>query len=203
MKPPGAFALSRVQLEQHIAAVSADTLPLPTPCAGWTVRDLTNHVIGGAIRYRMLLEGATAQQLDGTRTQDHIAGDALAAAVRHGDALAAAIARASPERIVHHPAGDRTAAALVTMRVFEQALHGWDLARALNRNASPDKRICRYLLRHLHLIGELRGAGYYAAARPAATTDPCEELLAATGRDTTTLTPQTCGKQPSAHPDLP
>ena len=32
----------------------------PTPCEEWDVRELVNHVVGGALRYTMLLHGATA-----------------------------------------------------------------------------------------------------------------------------------------------
>ncbi len=52
----------------RLRLVRAEHWGLATPCQEWDVRELVNHVVGGAVRYTMLLAGATADQVVATRT---------------------------------------------------------------------------------------------------------------------------------------
>jgi hypothetical protein len=56
----------------------------PSVLPGWTVFDLVNHVIGGGLRYRMILDGADQQAMAATRDQDHVGADPAASYDRHG-----------------------------------------------------------------------------------------------------------------------
>ena len=41
----------------------------------WDVQALVNHVVGANRRYTMLLHGATADEVDATRMEDHLGDD--------------------------------------------------------------------------------------------------------------------------------
>src|SRR5580700_7330173 len=46
--------------EAVLLNVKADQLDNPTPCASWTVRDLINHVVGGASYFAVIAETGQA-----------------------------------------------------------------------------------------------------------------------------------------------
>lgn len=178
-----ALSASRRLLDDVLAAITPPDLDRPTPCDGWSVRGVANDVVGGAVRYRMLLDGAAAVDLDATRLHDHLQPTPAAGGARTGDHLEAGYT-GDLTRVVHHPAGDRTAHDLLVMRVFEQALHGWDIGVGLGDPPELDPWVCRFLLDHLDLIENGRERGVYAKpADPAAPQgDPCTWLLVETGR---------------------
>lgn len=138
---------------------------LPTPCTEWDVRQLVNHVLGGAVRYTMLLHGATAEEVGATRTLDHIGEDPL----RSFDHKAREVATAFREtgalsRTVHHPAGDRTGEELLEMRIAEFAVHAWDLARAIGADERLDPALAEAMWNCLAATGtRLDRRGYFEA----------------------------------------
>jgi uncharacterized protein (TIGR03086 family) len=173
------------ELERRLTALRADQLDQPSSCAGWSVYDLANHVIGGGHRYLLLLEGAPAERLTSTRSEDHVRPDPLASYRRWQEPLRAAFAEPGAlERVVHHPAGDRTALDLLRMRTLDLTLHAWDLARSLELDEALDGELARYLLaRCMYLVDELRDKGLYGPAH--GTEDgaaPQVRLLRLTGR---------------------
>jgi uncharacterized protein (TIGR03086 family) len=118
-----------------------------TPCAAWDVRALVNHVVGANRRYTMLLHGGTADQVEATRTADHLGDDPLASFV----ATAAELIQAFREpgamaRMAHHPAGERTGTQLLEMRVLDVTVHTWDLARAVGVDESLDSDLVAFTL---------------------------------------------------------
>src|SRR5438045_2445954 len=79
--PVDAFATldrSRVEFRRVLAGVTHEHWELATPCEEWDVRELVNHVLGGNVRYTLLLHGAAADEMAATRSMDHIGDDALA-----------------------------------------------------------------------------------------------------------------------------
>jgi uncharacterized protein (TIGR03086 family) len=180
-----ALAAAGVTLERRLSAVGDDQWKLPSSCSGWSVYDLVNHVNGGGHRYLLLMQGAPAEDLAATRTQDHARPDPLAAYRRWQAPLTAAFAQPGAlDRIVHHPVGDRSGLDLLRMRTLDLTLHAWDLARSLGLDESLDADVTAYLLEQCaYLVEELRGHGLYAAAgeqQPALSA--ADELLRLTGR---------------------
>lgn len=172
---------------KRLVAVRVSHFDLPTPCAGWNVRDLLNHVLGGEKRYLMLLNGASTAEVEATRQDDHLRGDAVASfGTAHAELTRAFTARGALDRIVHHRSGDRTGRELVLMRTVEYAVHGWDLSRAIGFDDTIDGSLASFVASAVeasrHLFDSSRGA--FAEAVPAtdSAAPPQLRLLALTGR---------------------
>lgn len=180
-----ALAAAAQEFEDRLGLVAADDWARPTPCEGWDVRALVNHVVGGNVRYTMLLGGATADELAPTRTADHLGDDPVAAFRTTAAAVATAFGEPGAfTRVVHHPAGDRPGEALLGMRILEYAAHGWDLARAIGADETIRIDVVEYLLEWAPLIKQGRRDGFFAAPASELAPDasPQERLLHLVGR---------------------
>jgi uncharacterized protein (TIGR03086 family) len=181
----GALDVAGQELQRRLAEVPLDQLERPSSCAGWSVYDLINHVIGGAHRYRLLMHGAQAEQLAPTRSQDHVRPDPVLSYFRWEEPLRTAFHETGAlERVVHHRAGDRSGLDLLRMRTLELTLHAWDLARSLDLDETLDEQLADYLLANcMYLVDELREHGMYAPARGGDDDgSPRAQLLRRTGR---------------------
>lgn len=159
------LALERATLEfeGRLRAVRQDDWTRPTPCTEWDVHALVNHVIGGNLRYTMLLHGASADEVNSTRGADHLGPDPQAAFATTAAALAVAFAAPGAlTRTTHHPVGDRTGAELLAMRVIDLTVHAWDLAAALETDDSLDGVAVEFALAHAGLIEAGRQNGSFA-----------------------------------------
>ncbi len=181
-----ALGLAGAALESRLSAVGDDQLERPSSCSGWSIYDLVNHVNGGGHRYLLLLREAPAEQLAGTRAQDHVRPNPLDSYRHWQRPLVAAFTEPHAlTSVVHHPVGDRSGLDLLRMRTLDLALHAWDLARSLDLDETLDPQLIGHLLEHcLYLVEELRGHGLYAPTtqqhpEPSA---PLRELLRHTGR---------------------
>jgi uncharacterized protein (TIGR03086 family) len=111
------------------------------------VRALVNHVVGANVRYQLLLHGASTEQAEATRTVDHLGDDALGSFVATADGVVACFQEdGALERIAHHVTGDRTGRELLSMRILDAAIHGWDLARAIGADEALDDEVVVFLL---------------------------------------------------------
>lgn len=130
---PANLARAQDEFEARLARVSADQWELATPCPGWTVRDLVNHVVVGGEMSVRLLHGATVEDLQPLFGSDGLGADPLDARRRSVAAERAAFAEPGAlERTVHHPAGDIPGVMLLGFRTGDNLLHAWDLARAVD-----------------------------------------------------------------------
>jgi uncharacterized protein (TIGR03086 family) len=117
-----AFASTR----EVLAAVRAEHLGLPTPCASWDVSALINHFIGSARWAAGVIRGDSADT-----EQDYTAGDFLGT---YDDSIQVSLAafgtvRAGAE--AGRTFGGLSGAALMSLSTLDQFMHGWDLARAI------------------------------------------------------------------------
>jgi uncharacterized protein (TIGR03086 family) len=127
--------------------VGPDDWRRPTPCSEWDVRALVNHVVGANVRYQLLLHGAPTEQVEAMRTLDHLGDDALASCIATADRVVACFHEdGALERIAHHATGDRTGRELLSMRILDAAIHGWDLARAIGVDETLDDDVVAFLL---------------------------------------------------------
>ena len=135
------------EFARRLRLVGPDDWPRPTPCSEWDVRALVNHVVGANVRYQLLLHGAPTEQVEATRTVDHLGDDALASFVARADSVVACFHEdGALERVAHHAAGDRTGGDLLSMRILDAAIHGWDLARAIGADETLDDDVVAFLL---------------------------------------------------------
>ncbi|QIK09442.1 TIGR03086 family metal-binding protein [Streptomyces sp. Je 1-4] len=108
-----------------VAAVRPEDLALPTPCAGWSVRELLDHMVWENLMATSIAEDAPR----GDHTADHLGDDHRAA---FDDSVRAALAAFTGSGMLRRTYGPYEApgAMIVQQVVVELLAHGWDLARA-------------------------------------------------------------------------
>jgi uncharacterized protein (TIGR03086 family) len=174
------------EFAQRLRLVGPDDWRRPTPCSEWDVRALVNHVVGGNVRYKLLLHGAPTERVEATRSVDHLGDDPLASFVATADDVVACFhEEGALERIGHHATGDRTGRQLLSMRILDAAIHGWDLARALGADENLDDGVVAFLLAY---TADLDLGPQQRAFAPADTdvprnAAPQDQLLHRLGRD--------------------
>ena len=170
---------------QRLVLVRPNQWAAPTPCAAWDVRALVNHVVGANRRYTMRLHGATAEEVDATRAADHLGDDPAASVVRTAAELRAAMSEpGAMTRTAQHPAGERTGAQLLDMRVLDVAVHTWDLARAVGgvEHLDADVVALALALQDQFQAGRARGSFAPPPGKAPADTSPQMRLLHLSGR---------------------
>lgn len=178
------------EFARRLRLVGPDDWRRPTPCSQWDVRALVNHVVGGNVRYQLLLSGAPTEQVEATRTVDYLGDDALTSFLGTAEVVVANFHQdGALNRVGHHATGDRTGRELLSMRILDAAIHGWDLARAIGADETLDKDVVAFLLTYtagLDLGPEQR-AFAPAAAGGLRNASPQDQLLYWLGRhpDTT------------------
>ena len=170
--------------EARLAAVGDDDWGRPTPCTGWTVRDLVNHVVGEELWTVPLLEGRTIDDV-GDRFDGDVLGDALRETCH--DAADAA-ARAVDERViegglVHLSYGDEKVEEYVRQLAADHLVHGWDLSVATGGDPRLDPELVAEVATWFADREELYRAGGAIGPHVEEHGDPQTELLAAFGRD--------------------
>lgn len=128
-----------------IDGVRTDQLDAPTPCDGWTVRDLLEHLF--AVEERLRLFTVTGDVTDAATElplPDGDLGQAFRAAARTG--LDAWADDAMMSREVIAPWGKSPGAAAVAAYAEEHVAHGWDLAIATGQPAEADPALAQAAL---------------------------------------------------------
>lgn len=179
-----ALGASTEILASKLAAVPADGWAARSVCPDWTVRELANHVIGGAHRYRLLLERASDAEIAASRAIDFVGDDPVGTLRDLQRRLDTALRDAgATDRVVAHRAGETTGGELLGMRVIEQLLHGWDIAASVGGDTAIDEDVCAFVLSECtESIERLRGQGFYDARLDGAGESARARLLALTGR---------------------
>jgi uncharacterized protein (TIGR03086 family) len=113
----------------------------PTPCTGWTVRDLVNHIVVEQLWVPDMLAGHTVAEVgdkfEGDQLHDDPPGAWQAASET---ARAAWLQPDAVGRTVHLSYGDERAEEYGWQMTTDLAVHGWDLATALGVDAGiPDE----------------------------------------------------------------
>jgi uncharacterized protein (TIGR03086 family) len=121
--------------DQLIGAVRDDQWAGPTPCAGWSVRDLVTHVVAGNSMFASALRGGQPPAAPrGTAIPD----GGLLNAFRDSAAelLGAFREPGALDAIITVPFGTVPGAVALHLRITELLVHGWDLARATGQPAT-------------------------------------------------------------------
>jgi len=113
----------------------------PTPCAGWDVRTLVNHIVYEQRWSVPLFAGATIAEVGDEYETDLLGEDPQQAVT---DAAAAAVAAvAEPgvlDRTVHLSFGDTPGEEYLRQLFADHVVHGWDLAVAIGADRRLDPR---------------------------------------------------------------
>lgn len=120
------------QAGELLAGVRPDDLDLPTPCEGWTVRDLGTHLAAAPGRSLAMARGET---VDWDASPD-LPADRWATQFR---ADAAAL-------LSHWESQPEEQADAVDFTTAELAVHAWDLAQAVDRDRELDPGVAERAL---------------------------------------------------------
>jgi uncharacterized protein (TIGR03086 family) len=137
-----AFALALDVLQ----GVEDDQWSAPSPCEGWTVRDVVNHMVGGAKIVSIELSGRGG---DVNYAVNHLRGLDPVDAYQAAAADAVAVFRNDPglvDRVIPMPWGPETGRTVATMFMGDHFVHAWDVARATAQSTDLDPDLAERLM---------------------------------------------------------
>jgi uncharacterized protein (TIGR03086 family) len=155
-----------------------------TPCDGWDVRALINHITYEDRWTAPLLAGRTVadvgDQFDGDLLGDDPVGSFAAAST---EAVEAAT-RIDPAAIVHLSFGDVPASEYLHQLAADHLVHGWDLAAATGGDRHFDEELVSDIADWFaDREAGYRDGGVIGPRVRASSDDPQDKLIAAFGRD--------------------
>jgi uncharacterized protein (TIGR03086 family) len=169
----------------YIAGVGADQWNDPTPCEGWDVRELVNHIVSGNYWADELGHGKTIEEV-GNRLDGDVLGDDPVSAYDDSAARAAAVFRepGAMERQCAVSYGPVPGEIYAGHRFIDVLVHGWDVAKATNQDTTLDPDLVDACLAVVEPQAEmLAGSGAFATGVTAPpTASPQARLLAMLGR---------------------
>ena len=172
-------------LRPVVRGVPEEALDNPTPCSGWTVRDLANHLLGTSEAMRRIGVGDELDPDDPWGTAgDHMNEQWREELVARLEGLAGAWDTAAA--FEGEAMGGQMPKQMVGQMAFaEVLLHGWDLARATGQTVVPDEGVVAAAAEVMAQIGEMgrqQGAFGTLVELPEGR-DPLDQVLAQGGRD--------------------
>jgi uncharacterized protein (TIGR03086 family) len=167
--------------------VSEDQMANPSPCEGWTVRDVINHITGGATIFAISAEQGSVpdEELARLTGGDNLGADPKGAwAVAANRAMVAFEQPGVLDKIVKLPFGEMPAGVALNIAVFDVLTHAVDIARSSGQEVADTDLIETALVMGREMVGpELRVPGVFDAEQPApANASPSDRLLAFAGR---------------------
>jgi uncharacterized protein (TIGR03086 family) len=179
------FASAMAEFDRRVRAVRPEQWHNPTPCTGWDVRALVNHVVVEQLWAPLLLDGATVEDVGDRFDGDQLGDDPVVAWV--SAAAAAREAFAAPgalRRFVELSYGRRPAEGYCQEMTLDLTVHAWDLARGIQTDERLDGELVSDVLAFIEpQVEQLAGTGMFAP--PVAVgddADPQTRLLALLGR---------------------
>jgi uncharacterized protein (TIGR03086 family) len=168
----------------RVQAVAADQWDRPTPCREWSVRDLTNHVVGEDLWTAPLMGGATIAEV-GDRFDGDVLGTAPAAQALSaaGEAVASVRSLLPTQGQVHLSYGDESMDEYVHQLAADHLVHSWDLSAAIGADPRLDPELVVEVAAWFEAREDLYRSGGVVAPRLALTGDAQHDLLARFGRD--------------------
>jgi uncharacterized protein (TIGR03086 family) len=181
--------LGRVVTETQrvVNGVQPDQLSAPSPCAEWTVRDVINHITGGAEMFALSAEQGSVPDEDIGRLMggDNL-GDDYKGAFRAASqkALDAFREPGALDKTVTLPFGQLPGSAALDIAVFDVATHAVDIAKATGQNIDDEQMLTDALaMGHRMITEQWRAPGIFDAEQPApAGASAADKLLAFAGR---------------------
>ncbi|HEY8300370.1 MAG TPA: TIGR03086 family metal-binding protein [Jatrophihabitans sp.] len=176
--------LATAATRSRLAALTVGDLDRTSTCAGWRIRDVLSHLVGGNIRFAQALRGERPDW--DSRDREPVSAP-LTEFDRTSAEMAAAIAAIDdPKRPVLLPAGEPPALFGVAVHAADMLVHGWDVAASTGQDLTLDPQLCLAATAVLDRYPtSFWGPGQFFASRiDTDSADPQQRLLAYTGRDT-------------------
>jgi uncharacterized protein (TIGR03086 family) len=169
----------------YVAGITDDQLHLPTPCEGWTVHDVLNHIVAGNLWATELGSGRSIADVGSSLDGDMLGTDPLGAYDRSAQSAAAVFeapgALDNPCAVSYGPVPGSVYAG---HRYIDVLVHGWDLAAATGQATDLDPQLvdaCWQVLRPQ--LAPLQSSGAFGVAVAVDADDNSQQsLLAALGR---------------------
>lgn len=167
----------------RVNAVGADQWENPTPCAGWTVRDLVNHVVGEDRWCVPLMRGRTIDEVGDSLDGDLLGDDPIASALAAAAEATSVVAQTLPAgHKVHLSYGSEDADEYVRQLAADHLVHGWDLAAATGGDTRMDPHLVSEVAAWFAKQEEMYRSGGMVGPRGSLSGDAQADLLAAFGR---------------------
>ncbi|MEE3067445.1 MAG: TIGR03086 family metal-binding protein [Actinomycetota bacterium] len=159
-------------VDDLLAHLSGDDWMAPTPCTGWSVADVTQHLVDVNLTFAQQIHSAGAETPVGTSTP----GDLLDSYRRSTEALQQALTvTAEPATDIAAPLRSRLA-----LRVADLLIHGWDIAVATGKPLHLAEDLCAQALAFAQSrSAALQRSGQFAAPQPVDEHAPAIDRLAA------------------------
>ena len=160
-----------------VANITPDQLEQPTPCGGFTVRGVLEHMVGGATAFAAAFRGeepGEADLSDPLGSFQPILGD-LVAAIGEPGAL---------DQSVAAPFGQVPGETFARFVALDGLVHGWDLATATGQDYDPPDDVVAAVDEFARgVVDPLRdGETFGPEVEPPDGATPIERLVAYTGR---------------------
>jgi uncharacterized protein (TIGR03086 family) len=142
MDLPELHARALAATETKVAGVGGDQWAQDTPCEGWDVRELVNHIVSGNYWAGELARGKTIEEV-GDRLDGDVLGDDPTAAYRESAETAARAfkepgAMEAPCAVSYGPVPGEVYAG---HRLIDVLIHGWDVAKATGQDTALDPEL--------------------------------------------------------------
>ncbi len=168
-----------------VAGIRADQWNASTPCEGWDVATLTNHVVAGNLWAAELAAGKTIEEvgdaLDGDRLGNDPTGAYQRSAAAAAEAFEAPGALDAPCAVSYGPVPGSVYAG---HRIVDVLVHGWDLAVATGQDTTlaPDLVSACIGIVEPQLEGLKASGAFRDCGEPPPDADPQTRLLTWLGR---------------------
>ena len=131
-----------------VRSVRDDQWSSQTPCDGWDVRTLVNHLTAENLWMPPLLAGGTIAEVGSALDGDVLGEDPKRAWDDSAAGAARAVAEVRLDRTVHLSYGDVPARHYVNEVFTDLAIHGWDLARGIGADETIDPEFVELIYAH-------------------------------------------------------
>ncbi len=153
--------------EGLVAGVPGDGWDAPSPCEGWTARDVAGHVTGG--QYLIMALAGGEPEPDASRDPARfVPGDVLMSwRTARKECAEVLTPRALSRPIPFGGFGELPLADYLAAYILEPLVHAWDLARATGQPARLDPDLVHHAFATAQVVAApLRAAGHLAPPLP-------------------------------------
>ncbi|HEX5095835.1 MAG TPA: TIGR03086 family metal-binding protein [Acidimicrobiia bacterium] len=174
------------EMSRLVAGLDQSQFQRPSPCEGWSVADVLNHVTAGAIMFAIAAEdGAVSDEKMGELLgNDNLGANPQASFGQAADrAIGAFSVPGVMDKVVKLPFGEMPASVALDIAVFDVATHACDSAYGTGQTIRDTATFEEALEYGRKMIGpELRGTGLFEAEQPPRSDAIQDRLLAFGGR---------------------